>query len=100
MHQHVGRFLASLHPMAWKEIDAMARRLGKPLKFDIRPAVESLGMEEFINQVGIGRIIDHVGLDRILEYWGKKAIIKYIGWEVFVASLSPAERRELKRRLQ
>jgi hypothetical protein len=86
-----GGWLASLHPTAWKEIEAMARNTGRRLKFDIRPAIESLGLEEVIEQVGI---------DRVIEQVGEKELIKRIGMERLLANLSPAERRELKRRLQ
>jgi hypothetical protein len=107
LQQLYGGWLASLHPTAWKEIEAMARTMGKRLKFDIRPAIESLGLDEVIEQVGI---------DRVIEQLGKKELIKRIGLDDFLAdlspaerrinldrllaSLSPAERRELKRKLQ
>jgi hypothetical protein len=69
----------------------MARTLGKRLKFDIRPAIESLGLDEVIEQVGI---------DPVIEQIGEKELVKRIGLDRFLASLSPKERRELKRRLQ
>jgi hypothetical protein len=127
LQQRYGGFAASLHPSAWKEIEAMARTLGKPLKFDILPAVESLGLEEVIKQIGLvrlveqvglnrlvdefglnrlvdefglNRLVDEFGLDRLIEEAGKKEVVKRIGLDDFLANLSPAERRELKRRLQ
>ncbi len=45
-------------------------------------------------------MIRHLGLDRLIERVGKKEIVKRIGIDEFLASLSPAERRELKRRLR
>jgi hypothetical protein len=99
--QHLyGGWLASLHPTAWKEIEAMARTMRKRLDFDIRPAVESLGLDRVIDQVGIDRVIDQVGIDRVIEQIGEKELIKRIGLDRFLSSLSPKERRELKRRLQ
>jgi hypothetical protein len=104
-----GGWLASLHPTAWREIEAMARAMGKRLKFDIRPAIESLGLDEVIEQVGIERVIEQVGLDRVIEQVGldrvigqvgEKELIKRIGLDRLIANLSPRERRELKRRLQ
>jgi hypothetical protein len=69
----------------------MARTAGKSLHFDIRPAVESLGLDRVIEQVGIDRIIEHIGV---------KKLINHIGLARIVASLSAAERKELRRLLQ
>jgi hypothetical protein len=86
-----GGWLASLHPTVWKEVEAMARAAGKALLFDIRPAIEMLGL---------AKVIEQVGLDRVIAEVGKKEVIKRIGLDDILANLSPAERRELKRRLQ
>ncbi|HZU38677.1 MAG TPA: hypothetical protein VFA18_22310 [Gemmataceae bacterium] len=59
----------------------MARTTRKELTIDFRPAIEVLGLDYVLNQVGIKEVVKHIGVDRIL------------------ASLSAAERRELKRRL-
>jgi hypothetical protein len=95
-----GSWLATLHPTAWKEIEAMARAAGKKLKLDLRPAIEHLGLEEVIEQVGIDRVVEQVGIDRVLEQLGEREVIKRIGVQRLLANLSPAERRELKRLLQ
>ena len=88
---------------------AMARTAGKKPLFDIRPAVDSLGLElvleqvgidRVLEQVGIDRVIKEVGVDRVLEKVGEKELVRRIGVDRFLASLSPAERRELKRRLK
>ena len=109
LQQLYGGWLASLHPTAWKEIEAMARTAGKRLTFDIRPAIESLGLDRVIEQVGIDRVIEQVGLDRVIEQVGLDRVIEQVGdkeWirrrglDRLLASLSPAQRRELKRRLQ
>jgi hypothetical protein len=84
-------WLATLHPAAWREMEAMARATGKKPLFDIRPAIESLGLATVIEQVGI---------DRVIEELGDREIVKRIGVDRLLASLSAAERRELKRRLQ
>src|SRR5262249_15922853 len=91
LQQLYGGWLASLHPTAWREIEAMARATGKKLVFDIRPAIESLGLD---------RVIEQIGVDRVVEQVGGKEFIKQFGLDRLLASLSPAERRELKRRLQ
>lgn len=91
LQQLYGGWLASLHPTAWKEVERMARTAGKKLTLDLRPAIEYLGLDQVIEQVGI---------DRVLEQVGDKEIARRIGLDRWLASLSPAERRELKRRLQ
>lgn len=109
LQQMYGGWLASLHPQAWKEIEDMARATGKRLKFDIRPAIESLGLDEVIQQVGLDRVIEQVGADRVIEQvgaeqfiakMGKKELVNQIGVEAFFESLSPAQRRDFKRRLE
>jgi len=90
--QHLyGGWLASLHSTAWKEVERMARTAGKKLKLDLRPAIEYLGLDQ---------VIEQVGLDRVIEEVGDKEVAKRIGLERWLATLSPADRRELKRRLQ
>jgi hypothetical protein len=99
--QHLyGGWLASLHPLAWKEVEAMARRAGKGVVFDLEPAIEAMGLDRIIDTVGIDRVIDTVGIDRVIGQVGEKELIKRIGIERLLANLSAAERKELKRRLQ
>jgi hypothetical protein len=122
-----GSWLASLHPTVWKEIEAMARAAGKKLNLDLRPAIEYLGLERVIEQVGLERVIEQVGLERLIEQMGiervvdqvglervieqvgidrvlaqlgEREVVKRIGVQRWLANLSPAERRELKRLLQ
>ena len=104
-----GGWLASLHPAVWKEVEAMARTAGKKLNIDLRPAIEYLGLKQVVEQVGIGRVIEEVGIGRVIEEVGAKQVVeqlggrevvKQLGLDGILASLSPAERRELKRRLQ
>jgi hypothetical protein len=127
LQQRYGGWVASLHPEAWKEVEAMARAAGKGLKIDLQAAIDAMGLGRIIDQVGIRRVINQVGLRRVIDEVGidgvvelleqegvierisvekfvakanKKEMIKQIGLDEFVANLSPAERRELKRRLQ
>ncbi len=99
-----GGWLASLHPAAWREIEDMARTMGKRLEFDIRPAIESLGLDRVIEPVGLDRLVEQAGIDRIIEEIGVARIVRFLiersGLDGLVASLSSARRRELKRRLQ
>jgi hypothetical protein len=95
-----GGWLAVLHPIVWREAEAMARTARKGLEIDFRPAIENFGLGRVIEQVGLGRVIEQVGIDRVIEHLGEKEVIKRIGLERILANLSPAERRELKRRLQ
>jgi hypothetical protein len=109
LQERYGGWLASLHPAAWREVEAMASTAGRKVKLDLRPAIEYLGLDRVIEQVGLDRVIqqvglerviDRVGLERVIEQVGVKGVVKQIGMERLLASLSPAERRELKRRLQ
>jgi hypothetical protein len=78
----------------------MARAARKGLTIDIRPAIEMLGLDKVIDQVGIDRVIEQAGIDRVIAQIGDKQVIKRIGIDRWLANLSPAERREVKRRLQ
>lgn len=87
----------------------MARATGKKVIFDIRPAIDYMGLDRVIEQVGLERVIEQVGLKRIIEHAGPGRVIKLLedrevihqmGLDRLLAGLSPAERRELKRRLQ
>ncbi len=118
LQQLYGGWMLGLHTEVWKEAEAMARTAGKRMLFDIRQAIEHLGLGQVIEQVGIDRVIEEVGVDRVIEEVGidrvvqqvgidrllqqlsKKEVIKRIGLDDILANLSPAERRELKRRLQ
>lgn len=93
-------WIAALHSEIWKEVENMARIGGKKVLFDIRPAVESLGLKRVIDQVGLGRVIEAVGADRVMEEIGEREVRCWLNVERYVAGLSPAERQELKRRLQ
>jgi hypothetical protein len=122
LQQRYGGWVASLHPAAWKEVEAMAKAARRTLQIDLRPAIETLGLKHVleqvgigrvVNEVGIGRVLDEVGIDRVLEEVGDKEVVERMGLERILASLSPAERlerilaslspaerRELKRRLE
>jgi len=100
LQKRYGGWLASLHSVTWKEVEAMARATGKQLVFDIRPAIDSLGLGAVIEQVGLDRVIQEVGLEPVLQRFGKQEVAKRIGIEDYLASLTDAKRKELKRRLQ
>jgi hypothetical protein len=91
LQQVYGGWMASLHPRAWKEIEAMVRKTGRSLKIDLEPAIEAMGLDRIIEQVGARRVIEEIGTRRFIEE---------IGVGDFFANLSPTERRELKRLLQ
>jgi hypothetical protein len=100
LQKRYGGWVASLHPTAWKEVEAMAKTAGKGLQIDLRPAIETLGLGYVLEQVGIDRLIEQAGIERLLAKIGDKDAIKAMGLDRVLAALSPAERRELKRRLQ
>jgi hypothetical protein len=72
---------AVLHPVAWKEVKAMARQRRPGLTIDLRPAVEDLGLDEVIRQIDAKAILERMNIDTIL------------------ANLPAAKRKELARRL-
>jgi hypothetical protein len=100
LQQLYGGWMASLHRRAWKEIEAMARKTGKGLSIDLRPAIKSLGLGHVIEQVGTKEVLEEIGTKRVLEVIGTKRLLEEIDLEELLAHLSPAGRRELKRRLQ
>jgi hypothetical protein len=100
LQQLYGGWVFSLHPAAWKEVEAMARASGKALQIDLRPAIEHLGLRRVIDQVGLDRVIEEYGKNEVIERIGEKEAVKRIGIERWLSHLSPAERRELKRRLE
>jgi hypothetical protein len=89
--RHYGQVLTSLHPSMIEEIQAMVRTKSKEFKFHVEPLVELMGMPELIKQMGVKRVIDEVGIKRVIDEVGLDAVL---------ATLSPAQRRELKRKLQ
>ena len=50
--------------------------------------------------MGLDQVIEQVGHDRLINLMGEKEVIKRIGLDRWLANLSAAERREVKRRLQ
>jgi hypothetical protein len=59
----------------------MAKRKRAGLEFNLRPIIESMGMRKIIEQLGEKQLVEEMGIDRIL------------------ANLTPAQRRELERRV-
>lgn len=96
LRQHYGAWVATLHDIAWKEVEQMARR---ELFIDFRPVVKSLGLARVLESIGVERVIEQVGIDRVIETLGEREVVRRIGLERILANLSAAERRELKRRL-
>jgi hypothetical protein len=71
-----------LHPEIWEEVRTMARRFGREvLPFDMERLREFVDMDKAI--------------DWIIEQYGEEKVLKKIS----IANLTPAQRRELKRRL-
>jgi len=103
LQQLYSGWVATLHQRAWKEAEAMGRTAKKDL-FDIRPAIEWLGLDRVIEQVGLERVIEQVGLERVMDQIGIDRVIEQLGPEELLKrilpTLSQAKRRELKRLLQ
>jgi hypothetical protein len=75
-----GSQFATLHSAAWREVIAMAQSKRGGLEFDLQPIVEAMGMRKVIEKLGEKQLVEEIGIDRIL------------------ANLTPAQRRELRRR--
>jgi hypothetical protein len=86
-----GNWLATLHPGIWEEIEAMAQRKHGEFLVDFRPVIQKLGLRKVIEQIGV---------DHLLEQIGPKELVRHLGLDGIVEGLTPAERRELKRRLE
>jgi hypothetical protein len=100
LQQRYGGWMASLHPTAWLEVEAMVRRAGKGLDYDMDAAIDAMGLDRIIKQVGAKRVVELIGAKRFIELAGTKNVIKEIGLENLLVNLSAADRQELKRRLQ
>jgi hypothetical protein len=106
LQKHYGGWIATLHPAAWKEIEAMARTAKKELKIDLRPAIESLGLKRVLEQVGIERVVEAVGQAQLIEQLGSDRFVEQFGKETvrrmsldqILDALTPEQRRQLKQR--
>jgi hypothetical protein len=116
--QLYGGWMAGLHAVAWKEVEVMVRRAGKDPWIDLEPAIDAMGVDRIVAQIGVQRFIELLGAKRFIDEYGSKRfieefgskrlieeigskrLIEEIGLEGLLANLSPADRRELKRRLQ
>jgi hypothetical protein len=76
-----GSMFAALHPAAWKEVETMAKTRRGGLDFDLSPIVEGMGLKKVIEQIGKKDVLEQMDVKDILE------------------NLTPAKRRELRRRL-
>jgi hypothetical protein len=77
-----GSSFAGLHPAAWREVKAMAKsRRGGP-KMDLDAVVDFVG-----------------GLDNMIKNLGERQLLEQMGIDRILANLSPAQRRELERRV-
>ena len=85
-----GGWMATLHPAAWKEVEAMARTARRPFRIDVLPAIEHLGLRQ---------VIDQIGLSRVIEVIGEKEFLKHTNVDRLVANLPADKRRELKKKL-
>jgi hypothetical protein len=98
--ERYGGWLASLHPAAYEEVQSMARQTREPLRLDLTPIVNSMGMDWVIEQLGTERVIER-GAKRLIEQLGAKRVIEELGGvKQFWAKLTPEQRRQFKRLLE
>jgi hypothetical protein len=75
----------------------MARQTREPLRLDLSPIVESMGMDWVIEQLGTKRVIEHLGAKRVFDELGAKRVIEELGGvKQLWAKLTPEQRRQLK----
>jgi hypothetical protein len=91
---------SALHPKIWEEVKAMAKSKRDKLVFDVRPWVETLGLDNLIKQIGEKQVIEQIGEKQVIKQIGKKKVLEELDVDDIVANLPPAKRRELQRRLQ
>jgi hypothetical protein len=84
-------WLATLHSHLWEEVRAMAKTTGKRSGIQLKPVIEMVGVKEVINQIGVDRVVQEIGLKRVIDEVGIPQIF---------SSLTPAQRKELKKLLQ
>ncbi len=85
------QFLGSLHSSTLKELIAMAKTARNGPKFQIKPLVEFMGMQETITQIGEDQVLDHFASD-------PKRMKKALAF--FLNRLSNSEREEIRRKLK
>jgi hypothetical protein len=95
-----GPVLTGLHRATWREVEAMAKSARKELKWDLEPWVEYLGMDQVIRLLGRQRVLEELGQKRVLEALGPKKVLEEMGLDWLLSGLTPAQRRQLKQRLQ
>jgi hypothetical protein len=93
-----GQTFASLHPEALEELQNMSKTLSRGPQLNLQPFVDWFGIEEVLKQVE--KVIQRVGLEKFIQQVGTKKVIEQIGVDRLLANLTPAQRREMKKRLQ
>jgi hypothetical protein len=66
----------------------------------LKQVIDEVGLDRLIAEAGLKQVIDEVGLDRVIDEIGLDRVIAETGLEALIAKLTPAQRRELLRRLQ
>jgi hypothetical protein len=77
--ERYGGWPTSLHPAASEEVRAMARQSTGPLRLNLPPIVESMGMEWSSNDWGPKRVMEQLGAKRVIEQLGPKRVIEQPG---------------------
>ena len=98
-----------LHKQAWREVRAMAHAVDDEVPIDVKEVAEYIGVHRLVKELGLKRVIAEVGadqvvaelgLDRVIAEVGLDRVIAEVGLDRVIGSLTPAQRRELKRRLR
>jgi hypothetical protein len=99
LHEY-GGVLASLHPEAWKEVEAMPGVKRKRFDFDMKALTELVGLKRVIDAFGVEQVVKEIGLKKVIDEVGLKRILEEVELDSLVLNLTPAQRRQLKEKLK
>jgi hypothetical protein len=104
-----GPLLLGFHPDAVEELLTMARTTNRKFDFHIEGFIKAFGLGGLIDKIGLERIVEQVGTKKLVEELGTKKLVEEVGTKKLVeelgvdrifASMSPAERRAFKRKME
>jgi hypothetical protein len=101
-----GGVFSVFHQATWREVETMAQRSRRTFAIDLRPMIETLGLEEVIRQMGKENVIRQIGEQEVIRQIGKEKVLREIGPKEVMEQLDvqtiwdnlpAAKRRQLKR---
>jgi hypothetical protein len=92
-----GGVFSVFHQATWREVETMAQRSRRTFAIDLRPMIETLGLEEVIRQMGKENVIRQIGKEEVLRQIGPKEVMEQLDVQTIWDNLPAAKRRQLKR---